>query len=99
MYWVNMTGIQLYFDLFLGKKQSQGCEKCVFCNTMIVGKMLSTDEKRWIMGCNIVWRDKGTMRRLCKNALMVYEEIKERVCVHSSWLAKPLGVYLGILLS
>ena len=46
----------------------------------------------WV--CNIAWRDKGTMRRLRKNASMVYEEIKERACVHSSWLAKPLGVQI-----
>ena len=38
-----------FFGLFLGKKQTHGCEKCVFCNTMMVGKAWSTDEKRWIM--------------------------------------------------
>ena len=37
------------------------------------------------------WCEKGKMRRLRKNALRVCGEIKERACVHSFWLAKPLG--------
>ena len=34
------------------------------------------------------------MRKLCKNALRVFREIKERACVHCFWLAKPLGLVL-----
>ena len=37
------------------------------------------------------WGEKGTMRKLCKNALRVFKEIEERACVHCFWLAKPLG--------
>ena len=35
------------------------------------------------------WREKGMMRKLCKNALRIFREIKERACVHCFWLAKP----------
>ena len=37
------------------------------------------------------WREKGMMRKLCRNALRVFREIKEIACVHCFWLAKPLG--------
>ena len=33
------------------------------------------------------------MMKLCKNALRVFREIKERACVHCFCLAKPLGSY------
>ena len=38
------------------------------------------------------WCEKGMMRKLCKNALRVFREIKERACVHCFWLVKPLGL-------
>ena len=39
------------------------------------------------------WCEKGMMRKLCKNALRVFKEIKERACVHCCYcLAKPLGL-------
>ena len=37
------------------------------------------------------WREKDMMRKLCKNALRVFREIKEGACVHCFCLAKPLG--------
>ena len=37
------------------------------------------------------WCEKGIMRKLCKNALRVFREIKKRACVHCFCLAKPLG--------
>ena len=46
----------------------------------------------WV--CSSTWCEKGTMGRLCKNTLRVFEEIKERASVHSFWLTKSLGVLL-----
>ena len=40
------------------------------------------------------WREKGMMRKLCKNTSRVFREIKERACVHCFWLAKPLGLII-----
>ena len=37
------------------------------------------------------WCEKGMVRKLCKNALRVFREIKETACVHRFCLAKPLG--------
>ena len=36
--------------------------------------------------------EKGMMRKLCKNALRVFREIKERACVHCFFVTKPLGL-------
>ena len=36
--------------------------------------------------------EKSVMKKLCKNALRVFKETKERACVHCFWLAEPLGV-------
>ena len=44
----------------------------------------------WV--CSSAWCEKGVMRRLRKNALRVCGEMKERACVHSFWLARPLGI-------
>ena len=44
------------------------------------------------------WREKGMMRKLCKKALRVFREFKERTCVHCFWLAKPLGIQYTVLL-
>ena len=41
---------------------------------------------------NSAYCEKVIMRGLCKNALRVGREIKGRVCVHSFWIAKPLGL-------
>ena len=43
----------------------------------------------WV--CSSAWCEKGVMRRLCKTALRICGEIKERACVRSFWLAKHLG--------
>ena len=40
------------------------------------------------------WCEKGMMRKLCKNALRVLREIKERACVHCFCPAEPLGPHL-----
>ena len=42
----------------------------------------------------VQWCEKGTMGRLCKITLRVFEEIKERASVHSFWLTKSLGALL-----
>ena len=39
------------------------------------------------------WWEKGMMRKLFKNALRVFREIKERASVHCFCLAKPLGLH------
>ena len=41
------------------------------------------------------WCEKGIMRRLRKNILMVGGEVKGRACVRSLSLAKPLSKPLG----
>ena len=79
---------QLYFGLFLGYGQIQGRENGVFRNTMILRVHLRRGGL-WV--CSSAWCEKGIMRRLCKSALRVGGEIKERACVHSFWLTKPLG--------
>ena len=44
------------------------------------------------MGIDSAWCEKGMMRKLSKNALRVFREIKERAYVHCFRLAKPLGI-------
>ena len=45
----------------------------------------------WVPVCSSGWCEKGVMRRLCKDTLRVGGEIKERACMHSFWVAKPMG--------
>ena len=43
------------------------------------------------------WYEKSMVWILCKNALRVFREIKERACVHRLYLAKPLGLSQNML--
>ena len=78
----------LYFGLLLGYGQIQGHENGVCRNTMILRVQLRRGGL-WV--CSSARCEKGIMRRLCKSALRVGGEIKERACMHSFRLAKPLG--------
>ena len=42
-----------------------------------------------------VWCEKGMMKKLGKNALRVFREVKERAYVHCFCLAKPMGPQLS----
>ena len=45
----------------------------------------------WVPVYSSGWCEKGVMRRLCKDTLRIGGEIKERACMHSFWVAKPMG--------
>ena len=45
------------------------------------------------------WCEKGMMRKLYKNSLWLFREIKDRACVHCFCLAKPLRFVMTFISS